>query len=270
MTPYYELPEWAGWLASIRGQPDDDHRRLFCADWLDELETDEASQRAELIRVQVAAWRHPSRLLNPDATYGEYADLKRREFDIITYFGRTWIGWDAFRVMPAPLLAPLPLGKDEVEFSRGFISRVEAPLGVLHGGECGRCADRRRNEGYVSRYRTFTDCQQCRGTGRATGVLGELLRREPITAAGIDVADKEPQEDDVSDLPFGWRRGGTMSARHCLPSAVWDELHGFKPTGWKERGGYGWFCSFPTTDAARLALGSALIRIHSPKSEVTT
>ena len=54
---YYELPEWAGWLASIREQPDDDHRRLFCADWLDELETDEARQRAELIRVQCMAAR---------------------------------------------------------------------------------------------------------------------------------------------------------------------------------------------------------------------
>lgn len=39
---YYEHPEWSGWLASIREQPDDDNRRLFCADWLDEMETDEA------------------------------------------------------------------------------------------------------------------------------------------------------------------------------------------------------------------------------------
>ena len=98
---YYELPEWAGWLASIREHPDDDHRRLFCADWLDELETDEAAWRANYIRRMIA-----DKIGNIE--YGGWESGNPFGYD----FG----------------LSANPSNRVALTAHRGFVTRVSAPL----------------------------------------------------------------------------------------------------------------------------------------------
>lgn len=69
-------------LAAVVATPDDDLPRLVLADWLDEHGQEE---RAEFIRVQIAVERHPARLLNPAATYGEFFDLREREEELAAH-----------------------------------------------------------------------------------------------------------------------------------------------------------------------------------------
>lgn len=156
-------------------------------------------------------------------------------------------------------------------FSRGFVEKVSGSLIELHGGECGRCAARRRDEGYVSQFRTWTDCPTCHGTGRTPGVLGELLRREPVTAAEILVTDREPQEDGGE---YMWASASDTSTwrfdvhRESLPMKIAKHLAGGRHHPESRSIVAQWW--YDTADAARLALGEALYRLHGPKSEVLT
>ena len=249
-TPYYEHPEWAAWLASIREQPDDDHRRLFCADWLDELETDEASQRAEWIRGGCAYPHNEfSWLVNSSCN---------RPGELLGLHGWAWASSDERG-------SYLVHGQTRYWIDRGFVARVSAPLAILHGGACLRCSPRRRmarqieqSEGWALGYPArgladdlmalYDPCPNC-VDGRTPGVLGEILRREPLTATGIEVTDFEPIQIE----------GGSWSVAQWRLPAHQSDLSASLP-----------YETFPTADAARLAFGETLYRLHSPKSEVLT
>lgn len=53
MSDYTDRPEYKAHLAGVIADPADDVRRLVLCDWLEELETPEATARAEFIRVQL-------------------------------------------------------------------------------------------------------------------------------------------------------------------------------------------------------------------------
>ena len=183
-------------------------------------------------------------------------------------------------------------------FSRGFVEKVSGSLIELHGWECecggvepcavcngsgqvdhpnggvNNCPNG-YDDGDHFTIRCVGECPRCGGTGRTPGVLGELLRREPITAVGIEVTQVSP----VGVVPNEYMRSGTGPERnwawgfsestphgeYMIPRDVWDLM---PPTKLAEpRGRYK---VFPTEDAARLALSEALFRLHGPKSEVTT
>ena len=262
-TPYYELPEWAGWLASIREQPDDDHRRLFCADWLDELETDEARHRAEFIRIQVELAKPQFRTLagNPRLRLKKTARVRERLI-LLSYAARCAPGVEV--VTSDKWRRTLGNTSAAVWFGRGFVTRVSSPLAVLNGGEC-ECmrptqlpAGLRFEPLYPSR-----GCKSCHGTGRTPGVLGELLRREPIAAAGIEVSDREPVDDP--DSGFWWvvdshdSRSAPIPTESLLPTEVFNWLTGYQVNTSHTRG-------YANRNAARLALGEALIRLHGPRA----
>lgn len=300
MSSVYNTPEWAAWLASIREMPDDDNRRLVAADFLEERGEGE---RAELIRVQCdPLYTLPCEQVEYPLAGVDgletYSDIEVR--CLCYHDGRTppqdrWCpqckarhramqiieaGDDEnTRHVPHPFNADGWTGFVVKTYDRGFVHTVRGPLGSLIGGECWRCASRRRMARQIDRLEgeaagvdatgladdlmnLHDPCPDCNGTGKTPGVLRELVRREPV--AFVEVTDRETQQDDISDLPFCWRRGGTLSARYCLPSEVWDILEGYKPQGWQERGGHGWLCSYPTPDTARAALSAALLRLVQP------
>lgn len=275
MTPYYEREEWPAFLSAIRAAPDDDLPRLVAADWLDELETEEATERAELIRIQVEQWnsggdttaltrravaltrRNKAKWLHP------LRPMEPRESGLV---GQYTVG-DGNYTMRVICSANDQTATDReairCEFTRGFLRLVSAPLAVLNGERC-RCMEYTRLTG---------PCDCCGGTGRTPGVLGELLRREPVTAAGIEVTQVSP----VGVVPNEYMRSGTGPERnwawgfsestphgeYMIPREVWDLM---PPTKLAEPRGR--FKVFPTADAARLALSEALYRLHGPKSEV--
>ncbi len=196
MNSVYDTPEWAAWLASIREMPDDDNRRLIAADF---LEDNGEGERAEFVRVGVAF----------DAVKGKAKSrvqrvkrqsLHLRLFKLFQSVGKLpWIGLKPcadhghpYRFMSASE------GPVEVEWSRGFVSRVSGPLGSLIGGRgCNRCVgggreptDRHGNV-YVG------ECPDCNGTGRTPGVLRELVRREPVTAVALSDIHPDPTSGDM-------------------------------------------------------------------------
>lgn len=144
-----------------------------------------------------------------------------------------------------------------LSFYRGFAYRVSGPLHLMHGGECGRCGGQR----YDTRHSTGDGaCPECSGTGRTPGVLGPLLRREPVGEDGIVVTTGGVFR------PFNYTDGtpGVAVERNALPADVWTELCrqcDITDDPLRE--------PFPTPDAARQALSRALFALHAPKSEVT-
>ena len=183
-TPYYERSEWPAFLAAIKAAPMDDLLRLVAADWLDELETDEARQRAEWIRYAVEL---------PHCEFTWMANSGHcRPVELLGLHGWAWAS-DGERG------AYLIHGETRYWIDRGFVSRVSAPLGVLHGGECVACNGVGQNgtlAGAMGCIRCSTG-PRSRGTGRTTGVLAELLRREPITAVQITDIHPDPTSGDM-------------------------------------------------------------------------
>lgn len=262
MTDVCDHPEYLALVAGIRAVPDDDLPRLVAADWLEERGEDE---RAAYVRHHVRGDPLPLGMLDasPDLEWLPVLarHTRRGLADRVEY-----LNGDGVSVVAV--------------FDRGFIDRVSGPLAALHGGECRRCAadqctptvpqqlpcrrfrhDHGRHP-WCEACRSKDACPACNGTGRTPGVLAELLRREPVSADGIEVTDREP---DVYGSPprrfFRWvngDRGDAMGGygRFTLPQQVYDEIE------CDHRG-------FPTADAARLALSRALHRIHAPQ-EVTT
>ena len=241
MTSVYDLPEWAAWVAAIRACPEDDTVRLVAADWLEERGEGE---RAEWIRVQVelsrlrsASWHDEwkaGRLVTQDPVreHGEKIHtLKTREKELWHKWSRCWT--------PADERAGLNTYGD-----RGFVARVSGPLASLHGGGCGRCRGERVIYDPADFRRTVASCcPTCHGAGRTVGVLGAILRREPVTADGIEVTDFEPILIN----------GGSWSLSQWRLPESQTELAALLP-----------YETFPTHDAARLALNRALFALHAP------
>ena len=263
MSSAYSTPEWAAWLASIREMPDDDNRRLFAADFLEE--------RGEGERVEFIRWQchhpHQSMTCDGDSSVGQPCpcpsdnlDNRERYFCPSCQFARDSMG------VPESLIGE---GGGWVS-ERGFISRVSGPLVSLIGGECGRCGGEGSREvvvdviGGFSRYER-EECQHCNGTGSTPGVLAALLKREPVIQA--IVTDREP--DPIGDNWCWLRiRDGLADTGACLPAEIFDLLEGER-----ERAGEDWaemighhdeWVMYPTPDAARAALSAALLRLVQP------
>lgn len=248
IAAYYERSEWPAFLAAIRAAPGDDLPRLVAADFVEE---NGDAERAEFIRVMC---QPPtiSRDVRAKELLGRHADewvLKAMHPKVRTRGGTT--DMDAIYAM----------------FSRGFVASVWATLGVLNGESCWQCGPAVHGGlGYSSPH-----CQLCHGTGRTAGVLGELLRREPIAAAGVEVTDRKPRHAE-SLGKWHWVHDGNPHAAagrpDTLPVDLWETDSISKPILQPPgRRAARWFDS---EGAARLALGEALYRLHGPKSEVST
>lgn len=100
-------------LGAIAAHPDDDTVRLAYADWLDEHDR---PIRAEFIRVQIEVARVETL---PRIELNKHVALFRRQHELL----------DIHR---AELLGPLKaLPAEYVEFRRGFVSEVNAPVGTF-------------------------------------------------------------------------------------------------------------------------------------------
>lgn len=103
------------------------------------------------------------------------------------------------------------------EVSRGFVSRVSAPLAVLVGGECERCVEGRGPIYVESGVEFQHKCRYCHGTGRTPGIAREIAKCQPVTT--WVATDKEPSGSDGN---FGWF--GTIEGAGGLPLELWCKL----------------------------------------------
>jgi uncharacterized protein (TIGR02996 family) len=215
-------------LAAVLANPEDDLPRLMLADHLEERNGPGDAERSEFIRVQCAVWSYPARWLNPHARYGEYADLKRRE----------WVLWhsvpavgDWFRPFaPIKEQPGVCLSADwgRATIHRGFIAEVRCTLAEWCGGVCGRC---RGDDGSGGGVDWVHDCPACSGTGRTAGIGPRVVAAHPVER--VVLSDREPVHigsnegerfwmwlgDDTPPMPFGDVDG---LAAHRIPRAVLD------------------------------------------------
>jgi len=290
VSSVYSTPEWAAWLASIREMPDDDNRRMIAADF---LEDNGEGERAEFIRCQVElaktpelVWRNKLlhkaewQAIRPRAEpWGERFELASPSDAIGVYhyretnpnhvklYGRMSALADGIY---GPTLGPLALHRGTWVAERGFVSRVSGPLVSLIGERgCNRCvgggrepADRHGNV-YVG------ECPDCTGTGRTSGVLRELVKREPVAARGIEVTDREPSLNTTGNVcwfheavPHSSRVTPDERRRYdlaTLPADVFDALP--PQAGGEKHSRCQWYKS---ADAARAALSAAILRLVQP------
>ncbi len=260
MTDVYSHPDYQQFLARIREQPADDVVRLVFADWLEDRGQ---GDRAEFIRVQVERARSPDRAAC-DRCRKDWQRVNKSSYPVPMSYcptcrtdGPFWPDVvDALRLRDRA--SQLKAANDwrcwtdddekaglNTFGDRGFVSRVSGPLAALHGGECERCQWRGLNLSDGGHF----DCHICPGTGRTPGVLAELIRREPVTAEGVEVTDFQPIQIN----------GGSWSL------AQWRLSHGQRDLAASLP-----YETFPTADSARLALSRVLYSIHAPKSEVLT
>ena len=250
-TPYYERSEWPAFLAAIKAAPMGDLPRLVAADFIEESGD---AERAEFVRVCCGRRSRSddaiARILGGLATWAACGVTD----------DWSWHGGLAAEPYPDPVGVRVSNGV-LIGYDRGFVSSVSAPLGVLHGGECVACNGVGQNgtlAGAMGCIRCSTG-PRSRGTGRTPGVLAQLLRREPLMAAGIVVTDREPWENEDGTSSWWLVYAGTSEEPADIEEVIWNRLP--KPDG---------LSTYHTADAARLALGEALYRIHGPKSEVST
>lgn len=234
MTPY-DSPEWAALIAGIRADPDDDVRRGVAADWLDDHGE---GGRAAIIRRQC---RHPK--------YWHFTPALN---------GLRLIG------------------------HRGFVFEVRGPLAAFWSEEpCERCmTERSIGAGLTFRPTSpETGCPTCRGTARVSGpspAWVALCRREPIRAEGVTVTDREPHEDHGEDGPSGtwtwWRMNPEYTEDASdLSDELFDLLAGGTLGTDAVTSHVAEYKEYPTADAARLALGAALLAAAlSTPAEVRT
>lgn len=278
MTPYYEHELWPAFLASIRSAPDDDLPRLVAADWLDERGEGE---RAELIRVALESYRLDSALVCHEPH--RLLDLLRHRDKLARQNCRRWWG-DATELFCLKSPPDEPNTFDGGWVQRGFIARVSGPLSSLIGGQCGRCGgDRRVCDIYrpslgdwiemptsrvpidVSQYRAVRNCPACSGTGRTTGVLRDVVKREPVATVEVTDRDPHPNRNDPETY-CGWIRHGEFGDENrpdVLPADLYDALEG----GSEQYDSVQWM-KYPTPDAARAALSAALLHLAVAPVEV--
>lgn len=303
-TPFYDMPQYQAFLAAIRAKPDCDLVRLVAADFVEEYGD---AERAEFIRVQVelaktpelvwrnklihrAEWDAISRdrtpwgerfvLASPTDSIGVYhyretnegySLLARRQEELWDSNKCRWWGEREFihylgsEIEDAEGQFP---ESPKTFASRGFVTRVSGPLVKLIGEECGRCG----GSGMSDReYHGVTDsdggCPACSGTGQTTGVLRELVRREPVMEV---VTDREPWSSELesSDDDYSWWREDewrdrTVVQRNSvgnLPDKIFDTIGEMFPEArlnWGYRSNE--HLNFPTREAANAALSAAIL-----------
>lgn len=269
MSSVYDHPDYQHLLAAVRAAPDDDLPRLVLADWLEERIEGE---RAVLIRKMCEKHSRFSEFGSRDVGGGMWI------WDSLKRSMPTWFKWKSTSRRVAKLalegLHTTEWRSMSVRLHRGFISRVSGPLGSLIGGECWRCASRRRMARQIERLEgeaagvdatgladdlmdLHDPCPGCNGTGRTAGVLRELVRREPVRF--VEVTDKEPRPN-TADLRnatwWGWFLTDRPRERYDLTFNLWDHLH--------PRSGASEWRQYPTPDAARAALSAAILRLVQP------
>lgn len=114
-----------------------------------------------------------------------------------------------------------------VEFRRGFVERVTAPLDALLP-PCGRC-ENGRVAPHLPAYGDgpfpeSEECDHCSGTGRDPGVLRKLFGAQPVTA--VTVSHREPICSEGSmGCDARWRRQTRdADSPWVLPSCLFDRL----------------------------------------------
>lgn len=250
MSSVYDTPEWAAWLASIKEMPDDDNRRLFAADFLEERGEGE---RAEFIRVQVELAKTPelvwrNKLLHkaewqsirPRAEpWGERFELAAPSDAIGVYhyretnqnhvrlYGRMSALADGIY---GPTLGPLALAGGTWEVDRGFVSRVSGPLVSLIGGECGRCCLLPGDDHTTEPISDIAEdgrthwhlrvCTNCSGVGTIPGVLRELVKREPVMK--FEVTNKDPKFGSTPN--FRWTDASEPNPLYSFRSHQQNQL----------------------------------------------
>lgn len=193
-------------LRAVLESPGDDTPRLAYADWVDDTGSD--PKRAELIRVMCDE--------RFDARCGQIthpvADMPDIACDCLTYSHPQegvvddWCPQCKLRHRAAQILSTRDTETDRhvlwpftdngwtgfnvYQYRRGFASTVRAPLAVLVGWECGRCA----GHGTAERNGSDYTCRDCHGTGRVGGIGRELFERQPVER--IVVTDVRPGTTD--------------------------------------------------------------------------
>jgi uncharacterized protein (TIGR02996 family) len=188
----------------------------------------------------------------------EHGDQKRAEFI------RQQIAGDETAKPSIHWCYPASWGK--MTWSRGFVSRVEGPLAVLVGGECGVCAR------VGMRGDAFDLCPSCNGTGRVPGVLERIVREHPVEEVKTD---REPYEH--SGKYSWWRKEEWLPilASHQqsnIPNVIFDKIAEMFPDSCQDWSSQPLLqnIEFPTRAAAHKALSDAILALVRGEPITTT
>lgn len=241
-------------LAAVLTDPAADLPRLTLADFLDDQGE---SDRAEFIRVQVAASR------DDGCDHGELDRWGGDLSAVVTDCHSCDLWRQMYRVFDDWPRADLPAAVErwwcesgwwhwpderdtshvEVMYRRGFVVEVRCTLAAFAGGPCGRC----RGSGRVSGYdRNASErCPVCDGTGRTAGIAADLFRRHPVERVAL--TDRVPAHWTAIGHPYGWVRV-PENVPAWLPEPLYRLLW---PDGIQQ--------GYPTVDAAWDALSAACV-----------
>ncbi len=240
------------------------------------------AERAEFIRVQVELekmrldndGKYPMCLPN----HGPLCQctLRRRERELLAQHWGQWrpailstVGDTIVCRNLVPEADDVPMAGDvAIEFRRGFVYSVSAPLAVLFGGPCGVC------NGVSPRVQLMgadgpsavLNCPDCSGTGTTPGVAAELWRSQPVQRMAL--VGKEPYGPDENDGWCSWFSARFMDETiaerdgNTIPDRLFDLMAG----GELVRGGNHLtsdedICRFPTRAAALDVLSAAAVAL---------
>lgn len=238
---------------------------------------DGRADRAAFVRVQceLAAW-DAADARTQFAERDRAASLRRREREL----SAGWRRWFMFPPHPAGSSWSCVIDSDEVDgvndpngqsatavVRRGFVDELRVgSLGVLFGGECGRCNGAggwpviERVE-FGGESRRWLKCPNCPSDtpGRFPGIVKQVFSQHPVTAVGV--ADMEPESGwevygslrlDRGDSFVWCRAAGNDPGGELVPDEVWELLG-----GWVQNDG--WWKSYPTRAVALDALSAAVV-----------
>lgn len=179
MTDPYTHPDYLAQLAGIIAVPADDLRRLVLCDWLEELQEDDATARAEFIRVQCELASRPGcghparRVLYLDGTCS-VCPLLRRQSELWGEHGREWFGDTALWLSTDKHERASPHVAGYI-VQRGFPAVWRGPLADWCGSECGRC-----RTWTIGRRGERPACGACHSTGRTVGIGAAVVAAHPV------------------------------------------------------------------------------------------
>lgn len=233
------MTEGEAFVRVICENPADDLPRLVYADWLQEHGQ---LERAEFIRVQcelaaIGDFDFTARnvvLGHRCYAYTERERLRRREREL---WKAHWSAWTAPIGSFAPCarldncgtsyvhrLEPNRAAFIESRHRRGFVDEVALTAAAFLGRPCGGCG----GDG-LARDNKEWGCLGCGGnghmpgTGRTTGIAGDLFRAHPVTA--VRLTDREPAET-ISGREWVWVWPDTLRELHEVPEPLMRHVRG--------------------------------------------
>ena len=224
--------------------------------------------RAEFIRVQceLAGMKFPRAMaMTPEneERHARREALRKRERELLTAENAmAWGGcsglWNAGLKVSTYTLNYWKDSTDRnalgMQFERGFVSEVRAPLAVLVGGECERCGGNRHEYDQPGVfYSDSHPCHACHGTGTTPGIAARLVREQPVTR--WVTSDKEPSPNSFGGPVVSWQ---TDPTEQWMPSWLPREL--FVCLDKFEDDGELWLL-YPSREAAIAALSTAIGKI---------